>query len=68
MNNHISSCASGKSSDQFDNHVYECRNKHKHNVEPWFEIYAFMTVNDVHALETYERFLQNKGYDSMNKR
>jgi hypothetical protein len=67
-NNHISSCSSGKGTNKFDNHVFECRTKNKHNEEPWFQMYAFMTVNDVYALETYETFLHKKGYDSMNKR
>ena len=67
-NNHISSCKSGKGTNKFDNHVFECRTKNNCNEEPWFEMYAFMTVNDVYALETYETFLHNKGYDSMNKR
>ena len=31
MNGHISSCKLGGSSDRFDNHVFECRQKHANN-------------------------------------
>ena len=68
MNNHISSCKHGTGSDKFDKHVYECRLKNNHHSEPYFQIYAFMVVNDVYALETYEKYIHSLGYDSMNKK
>ena len=66
MNNHISACRNGGSSDQFDNHVFDCKSKHDTpDVEPYFLVYAFMTVKRENLL-TYEKHLHRKGYDSMN--
>ena len=66
MNNHISSCRHGGSSDQFDNHVHECKMNHQNpDEEPYFHIYTFMTVKKENLI-TYEKHLHRKGYDSMN--
>ena len=69
LNNHISACRLGGSTDVFDNHVYECRRKHgpAGDVEPFFKVYAFFTVKDEASLETYERELHRKSYDTINK-
>ena len=36
MNNHISGCRLGTSSDKFDNHVYECRSRNHLSSEAFF--------------------------------
>ena len=66
MNNHISSCRLGTSSDTFDNHVFKCRAENNYSLEPYFKIYAFMEIADERLLLTYESYLHKKGYDSMN--
>ena len=66
MNNHITACRNGGSSDKFDNHVYQCKMKHPEpDQEPYFHIYTFMTVKRENLL-TYEHHLHKKGFDSMN--
>ena len=69
MNNHISSCRNGNSTDIFDKHVYACRKRHgpKGDIEPFFHIYAFYTIKNVDALETHERNLHKQGLDTMNR-
>ena len=67
MNNHISDCRLGGSSDLFDQHVFECKKQHPEpEKEPYFHIYAFMTVKKEESLLTYEKHLHRQGYDSMN--
>ena len=66
MNNHISECRTGRSSDKFDIHVFNCRKRHDFNIEPYFQIYTFMTVPHESMLTTYESFLHKKGFDTMN--
>ena len=47
MNNHITFCRLGGSSDLFDNHVFECKqNSSNPDEEPYFHVYAFMTVKE----------------------
>ena len=65
-NNHISCCRLGTGTNIFDKHVYACK-AGKNVSEPYFELYAFMVVKDENSLRTYEQFLHNKGYDTMNK-
>ena len=66
MNNHISACRNGGSSDLFDEHVFQCKQKHPDpDMEPYFHIYTFMTVRKENLL-TYENHLHRKGYDSIN--
>ena len=69
MNNHISECRHGVTPNKFDKHVYNCRRKHgkKGDVEPFFEIYAFFTIKHRESLESYERDLHKRGYDTMNR-
>ena len=65
MNNHISSCFYGNSSDRFDNHIYKCLGENKK--EPYFKIHVMMSLNDSNKLLEYEHYLHQKGYDTMNK-
>ena len=67
INNHITACRHGDSTDKFDIHVYQCRQKHENSNEPFFEIYAFLTVNNEQSLLTYEDYLHKRGFHSMNK-
>ena len=66
MNNHISCCRLGTGTNIFDKHVHLCK-AGKNISEPYFEIYAFMTVKNEEDLCVYERFLHNKSFDTMNK-
>ena len=67
MNNHITSCRLGGSSDLFDNHVFECKqNSSNPDEEPYFHVYAFMTVKRRESLLTYESHLHKRGFDSIN--
>ena len=66
MNNHISSCNHGNSTDKFDNHVFNCLGPNKK--EPYFKIHAMMTLNDVNKLLQYEHYFHVNGYDTLNKK
>ena len=51
MNNHITACPYGRSADKFDDHVFKKSNKKKHIAkEPYFKVYALMTVNNKNKL------------------
>ena len=51
MNNHITACCYGTSTNKYDNHVFKCRDKDKHVAKkPFFKVYAFMTVNNENKL------------------
>ena len=65
MNNHISSCNLGASTDIFGNHVYSCHTRNNSS-GPCFKIYAFMEIKKENLLLTYERYLHDKGFDTMN--
>ena len=65
INNHKSSCLSGRSSDSFDNHVYHCKNKKNQSV-PLFQIYAFMSMKEERKLLSYETQFHNRSVDTMN--
>ena len=64
MNNHISECRSGKTTDRFDLHVHHCNKDLK---EPFFKVYVFVEVMDATLLESYERYLHKCGHDTMNR-
>ena len=66
MNNHVTACRHGTSSDRFDNHVFECKKNNNYETEPLFQIYAFMTVPHENMLLPYERYLHSKSFDTMN--
>ena len=67
MNNHITACCYGTSTNKCDNHVFKCINKNDHVAkEPYFKVYAFMTVNNENKLLCYESYLHKMGFDTMN--
>ena len=66
MNNHITSCRVGGSTDKFDNHVFYCMQNQKQQ-EPLFKIVTFMKLADKRNSLFYEKLLQNRGYNSLNK-
>ena len=67
MNNHITACRYGTSTDKFDNYVFKFSNKDKHVAnEPYFKFYTFMTVNNENKLQCYESYLHKTGFDTMN--
>ena len=67
-NNHITGCRLGNSTDKFDNHVFKCAQSMKLPlIEPFFKMYAFMSLNDYNKLRNYERKLHAEGHDTMNK-
>ena len=58
MNNHITACRCRTSTVKFDNHVFKCNNKNEYGAkEPYFKVYAFMTVNNKNKLLCYESYL-----------
>ena len=63
-NGHISSCRTGKGSDIFDRHVYNCNGKPLE--EPFFKLFLLLTTHE-HSLLTYESHLHSLGYDTMNR-
>ena len=67
MNNQITECRYGTSTTKFDNHVFKCSYKNDHVVkERYFEVYAFMTVNNESKLLRYESYLHKIGFDTVN--
>ena len=64
MNNHISACRLGGSTDIFDNHVHAC-NKEKQ--EPFFQLRVLMELNDVNKLLVYENYFHRNGHDTINR-
>ena len=66
MDNHITGCRHGNSTDVFDNHVHACKKDNNHQFEPYFLIHVFMEINDERQLITYEEYLHNRGFDTMN--
>ena len=66
MNNHISECRSGNTSDIFDKHVLKCKEINDINQEPYFQIFAFMTMSRENLLIPYESYLQSKKFDTLN--
>ena len=65
INNHISDCRLGTSTDIFDNHVHNCSSEMPF-VEPYFKLYAFMQLNCYANLRNYERKLHLEGHDTIN--
>ena len=67
-NNHITGCRHGKSTDDFDNHVFICcKNRAIPHSEPFFKIWILMVLNDYQKLLKYERDLHLACHDTMNK-
>ena len=51
-NNHISCCRSGKGSNIFDNHVFNCGTKNNCLKPPYFKVYAFTRLSKEDNLPT----------------
>ena len=49
----------------FDNHVFYCMQALKQ--ETFFQIFTFMKLANEQNLLFYRKFLQNRGYDILNK-
>ena len=67
LNNHISDCRTGRTTDVFDIHVHKCGTNNNCLNEPFFKVYAFMKLSKPDKLITYERYLHSKRFDTMNK-
>ena len=66
MNNHITASRHGIFTDKFSNNIFKCSNKNDHvTKEPYFKVYAFMTVNNENKLLCYESYLHKMGFDKM---
>ena len=66
MNNHRSDCRTGNTTDRFDIHVFKCTKSNNYTQEPFFQIYAYMTVKHESMLLPYESYLHSKSFDTMN--
>ena len=66
MNNHISDCRTGNTTDKFDIHVKKCCIENDDYAIPFFKIYAFMALKSEHKLNTYEKYLHRQKFDTMN--
>ena len=64
-NNHISEGKSGKTTDVFDLHVFNCKKDH---VEPIFTLYVLMEVDNYDKLLVYEKYFHEQGFDNSNRR
>ena len=64
-NNHISSSKSGVTTDVFDRHVFNCKTDH---IEPLFELYILMELDNYDKLLVYEDYFHKKGFDTLNRR
>ena len=68
INNHITGCRHGNTTDQFDNHVYNCSEaRNIPLLEPLFKLYFFMALSDYNKLRNYETKLHAEGHDTMNR-
>ena len=65
-NNHISCCRLGTGTNIFDRHVHKCK-AGKNVSEPYFELFVYMTIKNAVHLRSYERYLHEKCYDTMNR-
>ena len=66
MNVHISSCRTGNSENIFDKHVHQCGKRKNQLEEPYFKLYALMTLKREEGLLIHERNLHKKRLDTMN--
>ena len=65
MNNHITASRHGIFTDKFSNNIFKCSNKNDHvTKEPYFKVYAFMTVNNENKY--YEPYLYKMEFHTMN--
>ena len=60
MNCHISEIRTGNTTDLFDKHVIKCKNLHNLSKEPFFKIYALITLPNEESLLTSLGFLLDR--------
>ena len=65
MNNHISECKSGITTDVFDLHVHKCMKDP--DAEPLFKIYVYFEVSHPKLLIPYEDHLHSMKFDLVDK-
>ena len=66
-NNHMSGCRHGRTTDDFDNHVFKCdKEKCMNLIEPYFKFYILMVCNNYYKLLSYESALHARGLDTLN--
>ena len=63
-NVHISCGKSGKSTNRADKHFYACKTDH---LDPLFELYVLMELNDYEKLRVYEDDFHKRGFDTCNQ-
>ena len=63
-NQHISTCRTGRGTDKFDAHVFNCKNTPPR--EPYFKLFIMMQLPTDDALLTYEKHFHRKHYDTLN--
>ena len=66
MNNHISDCQTGNTTDIFDLHVHKCGLKNNCLTPPYFRIKAFMKLSSPDKLLTYENTIHQRKYATIN--
>ena len=65
MNCHISESRTGNTTNIFDKHVFKCKQTYSRG-EPYFQILAFLVVQDAYQLPSYEKHFHALHYDTMN--
>ena len=60
LNNHVSSCRTGETSDIFDKHVFSCGTANNCLREPFCKAYAFLVLRDADKLINGEDFPQQE--------
>ena len=66
MNNHISDCKTGRTTDIFDLHVHDCGIRNNCLNPPYFRIRAFMKLSSPEKLLTYEKVIHERKYATIN--
>ena len=66
MNNHISDCLTGNTTDIFDQHVHKCGIEKNCLTPPYFRIKAFMKLSSPDKLLTYENTMHQRKYATIN--
>ena len=67
MNNDITACCYGTSTEKCDKQVFNSSNNDKHVAnEPYFKVYAFMTVKNENKLLCYESYLHKIEFDTIS--
>ena len=65
IDQHISDCKPEVSTSKFPRHVYDCGIKNNCLEEPFFSLNIMLRLNKSDILETIEKHLHLKGYDTM---